>query len=301
MIEFEKIPKYFKTIWTDFTLKNNDLYEVEIDLINLSASETLKMVALNFAKYSATDGTGYGEGKAERGITEQEAYDIWAKVFQSEQRKFKSQLTKINVTALSQSVYDGLLLYYWATTKFLTVDAHEGVYNLHNHLHNRDWDTVAGMIMRSKVNKKLCVKAATILRLADYGKPKSRSLLRTKGIYKMRTGNELGALTEDQKNRARFAYYAETLKFLPFTPETKKRNIAKEYEKTLINRTFVYDGENTVFTLDKSPAMHPVEKLTVKVNGNLMQNVYDFTVEENKLTMLIEMKADDIISTVIKI
>jgi hypothetical protein len=297
----DNIKEYFETIWSDFSVKDNDLYETNINISDIFASETCKLVALSFSTYNAYNNTAYGEGTVDRGITEQEAYDQWSETFQREQRIFKKQLNKFSINTIPQSVYDGLLLYYWSTMKITTVESGEGIYDLKKWIESKNWDKVASIIMRSKINKRFCVRAATILRLADYGSPKDRSWHRTNGIYNMRSQNELGALSADQLVRARFAYYAETLKFLPFTPEAKKRDIAREYEKTKTISTFEYNGSTSTFKLLKEPSMTPVEKLSVTINGNLIQHLYDYTVSGNLLTINKSLEVGDIIFAVIKI
>lgn len=301
MSYLEKLATYNKILWDDFSVRNEELYSVEYDIETLTASEDAKMIALNFARYNGFNLQGYGEGSVSRGITEQEAYDIWYGVFGEYQYKFKRQLSKIGIAKISQSVYDGLMLYFWATGKILFVDAAEGVYSIRSYVIEKDWDTVASMIARSKVSKNHCIRAASVLRLADYSKIKNRSWFRTQGIFKMRDLNDSGQLTEEELRRARFAYYAETLRFLPFTPDSVKRDIVKQYEKTLLTKTFTADGSNNLYVLDKNPSMAPVEKLSVYVNDVLIQNEFDFTISGNVLTISKELNQGDLIKTVIKI
>ena len=92
----------------------------------------------------------------------------------------------------------------------------------------------------------------------------------------MRDINEKATLDTDQLRRARFAYYAETQKFLPFTPEGKQRQIVKDYNNTLIVQNFTFSGTST-FTLAKSARFLeeiPIESLSIwsrhcKYSGNL--------------------------------
>ena len=116
----------------------------------------------------------------------------------------------------------------------------------------------------------------------------------------MREVNEKAILNTDQLRRARFSYYAETLKFLPFTPEGKQRQIVKDYNDTLIVQNFVYSGTNT-FTLSKSASMNPIEKLTVTINDNIQQHLFDFTIDGTTLTITESMNTGDMIRTTIKI
>ena len=314
MTTLTEIPTYFNTTWTDYTVRDNDLYGSEININEVYASDSAILIALNLNAYTGYDNTGYGvKSNFDRGITEQESYNIWIQLFQSTQRNLKKQLLSLSasklpagLTAIPQSVYDGIMLYYWITGTILTVTSNEGIYDTKDAILSKDWDKLASMIMRSNVYKQHCVRAATVLRLADYGTPKSRTWLRTNGIYKMRADNQIGLLNNDELRQARFAYYAETLDFLPLTPDSIKRDIAKRYNETLISQKFtvteISEGVLTnIFTLEKPVSMDPVEKLQVKVNIDIIQHLFDYTVNGNTLTITKELKVGDIIFTSIKI
>jgi hypothetical protein len=268
------------------------------------ASDTLVLVALNNFKYNGYNGKGYSVGTATRGITEEEAYNIWIEDFRRRERNLIRQLKSFGLNEISQSAFDGLLLYYLLAENFTIVYAMEGQYNLRDHIATKNWDTVAGMILRDHANRQNSIRAATILRLADYSNPKNRGWLRANGIFEMRASNQIGLLSGDQLARARFSYYAETLEFLPLTPNSIKRDIAKRYEETLITQSWTYDGSTVNYSLSKTPAMTPVEKLEVKVNNNILQYEYDFTLSGNVFTIKtdsIELVIDDIISSKIRI
>ena len=295
---------YHKTNWEDYTVLDEDLYETEIYIDSVFASDTLVLVALNNFKYNGYDGKGYSVGAATRGITEEEAYNIWIEDFRRRERNLIRQLKSFGLNEVSQSVFDGLLLYYLLAENFTIVYAMEGQYNLRDHIVSKNWDTVAGMILRDHANRQNSLRAATILRLADYGNPKNRGWLRANGIFEMRASNQIGLLSGDQLVRARFSYYAETLEFLPLTPNSIKRDIAKRYEETLITQRWTYDGSTVNYSLSKTPAMTPVEKLEVKVNNNILQYEYDFTLSGNVFTIKtdsIEFVTGDIISSKIRI
>jgi len=296
-----EVPRYFQTVWTDFTIKNQTVYDTEIDILNISYSDSVRDVALNFHRYNAYNLKGYGENSFSRGITEQEAYDAWLGVFNQENKKTFQNIAANGVTRITQNVYDGLVLLNWATGNVLKVEAAEGLYDLSKPLLDKDYDTMASMINRSAKNKQKCNTAASVLRLVEYGKYKTRTWLRTQGIYEMRTKNELGSLNSEQLRAARFAYYAETLDFLPFTPEGIKRDIAKKYEETITRQVFTYDGTTSTFELNKVPSMEPVEKLSVRVNGNIIQHFYDFTVSGRNLIISKTLNNNDIVETEIKI
>jgi hypothetical protein len=296
MTDLTSVSRYFQTVWDDFVVKDTDSYETDKLLLETSATEMLEQVALSYQKYNAYDLKGYGVGEATRGITEQEAYDIWIQVYQSKQRIFRRQMDKVGVLRMPQSVYDGLFFYYFITDKLLEVHSGEGIYNMRNSIIDKDWNTVASMIMRSVHEKQKCIRAATILRLADYGKTKNRSRLRSDGIFEMRRANEIGAIRGNELKRARFAYYAETGSFLPQTPDGIKRDIAKRYEENVIYKVYEYNANKT-YELLKTPSMTPVEKLEVKVNDSIIQHLFDYTLDGNTLTITKELQSDDVIYT----
>ncbi len=298
------VERQFQTVWSDYVVKDETAYKTEIDLSLLTASSKAKDVALDFFdEYSGFDGTAYGEGTYATGLTEQQAYDNWIVTFNKQQSIVKKQLQQNPKlpNAYPQSVFDGLVLLNWATGKVFTVTAIEGIYDLLDGLRLKDFDIVASMLMRSNKNKSLCVKCATILRLADYGKPKTRLWQRTNGIHKMRDKNEKDVLDTNLLKRARFSYFAETGNFLPFSPESANRNVVREYEKQVVVKNYTFDGTVTTFTLEKSPSMEPSEKLEVTINGLVQQHLFDFTVIGNQLSILKTMNTGDIIATTIKI
>ncbi len=298
------IERQFQTVWSDYVVKDETTYKTEIDLSLLTASSKAKDVALDFFdEYSGFDGTAYGEGTYATGLTEQQAYDNWLVTFNKQQSIVKKQLQQNPKlpNAYPQSVFDGLVLLNWATGKVFTVTAIEGIYDLLDGLRLKDFDTVASILMRSNKNKSLCIKCATILRLADYGKPKTRLWQRTNGIHKMRDKNEKDVLDTNLLKRARFSYFAETRNFLPFSPESANRNVVREYEKQVVVKNYTFDGTVTTFTLEKSPSMEPAEKLEVTINGLVQQHLFDFTVIGNQLSILKTMNTGDIIATTIKI
>ena len=304
MANLTTVAPRFQTVWEDFTVLDTTMFTTKKDIGDLNASDACKLVALNFARYNGYNGLAYGESSTTVGVTEQQSFDIWTTVFNTQQSIVKNQLLKSPVKKLSQTAYDGLVLYYWITGKLFYVTAIEGTYNMLDSIVNNDFNTVASMISRSNINKSKCITASTVLRLADYGKNKNRTWMRSHGIFYMRDQNEKFLLSDAELKRARFAYYAETLKFMPFTPESIKRDIVKKYNQTLTRQSFTYSG-TSVFTLNAQPSMTPVEKLQVKVNGSIIQHLYDFTLgstgNANQLTITKSLTNNDIIETEIKI
>lgn len=297
----DTVENKFKKIWSDFTVKDQTAYTTQLSLENVTSSENAKLLALGFfSSYSGFDTTAYGEGEYNIGLTEQQAFDLWQESYNKQELLAKSQLIANNVTTMSRSAYDAIILYHWATGKLFQSIQGAIEYNLLKPLRLLDYETVANMIVNSTINKDLCIKIATVLRLADYGTPKNRTWYRSRGVFNIREVNEKSTLNTDQLRRARFAYYAETLKFLSFTPEGKQRQIVKDYNDVLIVQNFVYSGTNT-FTLSESASMTPMEKLTVTINDNIQQHLFDFTVNGTTLTITETMKTGDLIRTTIKI
>jgi hypothetical protein len=300
MTILSKINDKFKTSWDEFIVKDQDALDTQFDIDNIRASEKLKLLALNMGRYSGYDGFGYDIGNASRGITEQEAFNIWNQDFQKRQRILIKQLSSFNIKTISQPVFDGLMLYYIINGNVLTVTSFEGQYELRDYIANKDWDTVASMIKRSNFNRKFCSTASSVIKLADYGKAKTRTWMRQNGIFEMRDKNEINALGVSELERARFAYYAETQKFLPNMPEGIKRDIIRQYDQTTVVENFTYSTTN-VFTIADSPSMEPVEKLTVEVNGNVIQHYFDFTLLNNVITITKSLNAGDIVRFTTKI
>ena len=306
MTTLSKINDKFKTSWDEFLVKNQTALDTQFDITSsatnpkISASENLKLIALNMGRYSGFDGFGYDIGSANRGITEQEAFNIWDDDFQKRQRTLIKQLANFNIKSISQPAFDGLLLYYIINGNVLTVPAFEGQYELRDYIVSKDWDTVASMIKRSNFNRPFCSIASSIIKLADYGKAKTRSWMRQNGIFEMRDKNEIKTLDVEQLQRARFAYYAETEKFLPNTPEGVKRDIIRRYDQTTVIENFTYSS-SSVFTITTSPSMDPVEKLKVEVNGEVIQHFFDFTLVNNVITITKSLNTGDIIRFTTKI
>tara|TARA_B100001094_G_scaffold322825_1_gene372736 strand:+ start:1629 stop:2528 length:900 start_codon:yes stop_codon:yes gene_type:complete len=295
------IDERYKREWDDYVVKDTTNYETSLDVTNLNASEQARTVALGFFRnYSGFDQTAYGEGNYTTGLTEQQAHDLWKESFNNQQALAKKQIINSGITTIPACVYDALILFHWTTGKIANVSQGDTRYNLLEVIRLADYSTAADMIINSTVNKQLCVKVATILRLADYGKYKTRKWYRANGIFKIRDFNEKGVLNNDQLRRARFAYYAETKKFLPMTPEGLRRQIVKEYEATLVNKTFTYSGTNT-FKLEKIASVTPIQKLEVVVNDAVLQHEYDWTVSNFTLTISKSLNTGDIIQTTIKI
>jgi len=296
------VKQIFSTQWKDFTIVNQEIYDTQIDVTEISSSDTVRDVVLGLLKYNVADGVGYGSSNSDVGQTEQQAYDDWIIKWVKNTKQTLQTIKNYGLLRITQNQFDALCMYNWFFGNISTVRGPQESYDLKHAIVARDWDTVANMIKNSVVKRIYCRKIATLLRLAQYEKPVSRINLRTQGINQMRALNQIELATMDSKKlkRIRFAYYAETRNFLAFTPESIKRDISNRYNETLIEQTFVYSGEN-VFEIQKNPSMYPVEKLQVLLNGDVLQNYFDFKIEGRTLTVLKDMNNNDIISTTIRI
>ena len=297
---FTTVQDHFDTNWEIFTIKDQTVYDTAIEVSEVLPTESVRNIALATSPYEVANGTGYGYSNFTRGPTEQEAFDDWLNVWNANTKLVKRTLNNWNIPQITQNRFDAMLLLQWVNKTLFTVDGSQGTYDLKYAFVNKQWNDVASMMNLSLRNKILCSRAASIFRLVDYGKPKSRKILRTEGIHKMRSQNQIGGLDSLQLKLIRFAYFAEVKDFLPYTPESLKRDIVNKYKDTLIQKQFTYSGTNT-FTLQKTPSMTPVEKLQVKVNGSIVQHFFDFTLQDNVLTMVKTLNTDDIIDTTIKI
>ena len=86
------VPENLTKVWSDFTVLDEDAYQTRLDINTITSSESAKLVALSFfSDYSGLDGTAYGEGLYNFGITEQEAYDLWLESYNNEEKLAKKQ------------------------------------------------------------------------------------------------------------------------------------------------------------------------------------------------------------------
>jgi hypothetical protein len=295
-----QVSDYNRKSWHIFTIRDQDLYDTLLDINLLGSSDTVRDLTLSYATYNVVDGVGYGFGSFTRGMTEQEAYEGWLTRWNLVERAVIQSLKNWKVFRISQNRFDALVFLQWFMGDIRTITGAEGTYDLKSAIVQEQWDTAADMIMLNETARVRSQRCANIFRLADYGDYKTRKLLRTQGIHNMRNKAGVPSMDSLQLKRIRFAYFAETGDFLPFTPEGIKRDIVKKYKDTLIQQQFIYQGTNT-FELLKSPSMYPVEKLKVLVNGQFIQHYFDYTLQDRVLTITKSLLTNDIIETTIKI
>ena len=89
-------------------------------------------------------------------------------------------------------------------------------------------DYVATAMTLAGENRLMRQQEAKVLMLADYGITKDRSLIKEQGLQTLLKNYSTMGLADEQKSQAEYVYYAETKRFLPNLPESRKRILAKQ-------------------------------------------------------------------------
>lgn len=165
------------------------------------------------------------EGIDSDGLTETEAYNIWIKKFKEKERAFKKIFV---LDKLTQSQYDGLLSMYYFTNDWTSVGTDIRKFKLYDDIKNRKWEYVATAMSHSGVDRILRQNEAKIIMLADYGVEKERILIKEQGLQDIVKHYPTRLLDDRSRAQAEYVYYAETKRFLPKTPESRKRILAKQ-------------------------------------------------------------------------
>lgn len=157
------------------------------------------------------------------GLTEEQAYNIWIDHFKERERAFKKIFI---LDSLTQSQYDGLLSLYFLTGDWTRVGTEQRQFKLVDDIKNKKWEYVATALSHSGVNRIVRQHEAKIIMLADYGVEKSRMLIKEQGLQNIIKQYPSGLLDDKARAQAEYVYYAETGRFLPQTPESRKRILA---------------------------------------------------------------------------
>ena len=110
-----QVPEFFQTVWEDYTIKDQTLYDTKIDVLGIDVSDTCRDLALSFSQYNAYSGIGYGESNFTRGVTEQEAFEDWSITRNNEKKKILTLIKNFNIVKITQNQYDGIVLFNWIT------------------------------------------------------------------------------------------------------------------------------------------------------------------------------------------
>lgn len=168
------------------------------------------------------------EGVNSLGLTEEQSYNIWIDKFKEKERLFKKIFV---LDSLTQSQYDGLLSMYYFTGDWTSVGTDIRKFKLYDDIKARKWDYVATAMSNSGANRIIRQHEAKIIMLADYGVEKDRMLIKEQGIQNIVKHYPTRLLDDRARAQAEYVYYAETNRFLPKTPESRKRILAKQLNR----------------------------------------------------------------------
>lgn len=219
-----------------FSVIDSDRTDNEIILKNLEASDEVMNHIIRSMGWNGYKKTIDGEtfiGYKNRtpsdvesdGITEAVAYNQWIERFKDDERRFKKTLP---VNSLSQSQYDGLLSLHWFTGSITEVGNEDRQFRIYDLIKEKKWDYVATAMILGGQKRTQRQAESKIIMLADYGQYKHRSLIKEQGIQQLVKEYSTFQLSDKQKAQAEYVYYAETSRFLPNLPESRKRLLVKQ-------------------------------------------------------------------------
>lgn len=222
-----------------YTNLDSTLTDTKIIKQNLEASEKLILTVINRIGWQghrySDDGvikSGYGTqvNLDSIGSTENESYGYFIDKFKKIERQFKKDLP---LDTLSQTVYDALLSLYFFTGSISQVGNTQRRFNLAPYIKEEKWAEVASIFVLAGNDRIQRQREAKIMMLADYGKPKSRALIKSEGIENLRALHFSDRFVDNKaKQQAEYVYYYETRRFLPNLSQSRKSEIVKLYKAT---------------------------------------------------------------------
>jgi len=159
------------------------------------------------------------------GLTEEDAFNKWIKVFKDAERRFKEVFI---LDSLSQSQYDGLVSLYYLTGDWTRVGSEQRTFQLYDYVKDREWQYVATAMTNSGINRVQRQLEAKVIMLADYGVAKDRSLIKRQGIQEIANKYPTRLLDDRSRTQAEYVYYAETKRFLPNMAESRQRILSSK-------------------------------------------------------------------------
>ena len=159
------------------------------------------------------------------GLTEEDAFNKWIKVFKDAERRFKEVFI---LESLSQSQYDGLVSLYYLTGDWTRVGSEQRTFQLYDYVKDREWQYVATAMTNSGINRVQRQLEAKVIMLADYGVAKDRSLIKRQGIQEIANKYPTRLLDDRSRTQAEYVYYAETKRFLPNMAESRQRILSSK-------------------------------------------------------------------------
>ena len=221
--------------WDEFTVRN------ELDTTNFDSikNRELSAKAVNvllmrekYKMYSTDNVIGYDTDDSNKtytyGMKESDAFSNWIINIKTKEKSFKNAMP--TTFSITQAQYDGLVIFFITTGQINRAISLDGSsYNVKEKILEKQWETVASMIMNDRNNFAVNRRAGTIMILGDYGQLQNRSWMRNQGIQTLR--RQFQFLTDGYMIRqAEHSYYRETQKFLPGMSELRQREVAILYK-----------------------------------------------------------------------
>jgi len=218
-----------------FPIADNTLARTLVPIRNLETSPAminliLRNIGWKGYAYLDVDNVikiGYNliDGVDGDGLTEEDAFNKWIKVFKDAERRFKEVFI---LESLSQSQYDGLVSLYYLTGDWTRVGSEQRTFQLYDYVKDREWQYVATAMTNSGINRVQRQLEAKVIMLADYGVAKDRSLIKRQGIQEIANKYPTRLLDDRSRTQAEYVYYAETKRFLPNMAESRQRILSSK-------------------------------------------------------------------------
>jgi GH24 family phage-related lysozyme (muramidase) len=218
-----------------FPIADNTLARTLVPIRNLETSPAminliLRNIGWKGYAYKDVDNVikiGYNlvDGVDGDGLTEEDAFNKWIKVFKDAERRFKEVFI---LESLSQSQYDGLVSLYYLTGDWTRVGSEQRTFQLYDYVKDREWQYVATAMTNSGINRVQRQLEAKVIMLADYGVAKDRSLIKRQGIQEIANKYPTRLLDDRSRTQAEYVYYAETKRFLPNMAESRQRILSSK-------------------------------------------------------------------------
>tara|TARA_B100000683_G_C12408170_1_gene522605 strand:+ start:103 stop:846 length:744 start_codon:yes stop_codon:yes gene_type:complete len=221
--------------WDEFTVRNK-LDTTTFDSIKnreLSAKAVnVLLMQEKYKMYSIDNIIGYNTDDSNKahtyGMKESDAFSNWIIDVKTKEKSFKNAMP--TTFSITQAQYDALVIFFVNTGQInRSISLDGSSYNVKEKILDKQWETVASMIMNDRNNFGLNRRAGTIMILGDYGQLQNRSWMRNQGIQTLR--RQFQFLTDGYMIRqAEHSYYRETQKFLPGMSELRQREVATLYK-----------------------------------------------------------------------
>lgn len=222
-----------------YTKQSDTMVETLVDLKNLEASEDLKNFVLRQGKwrgyqYGSVGNYQIGYGTKQKvndiGLLESEAFNYWIEDFKVKERKLKGIIG--NIAQLSQTQYDALVSLYYHTGSIYSVGTSTRTFQIKNYIETKQWQWFASALVLSGFQRNIRQGEAKIMMLGDYGRTKSRTIIKAEGIQEIRQLYPNRFVNDKAKEQAEYIYYAETKRFLPKMSQSRMRKVIAQYKES---------------------------------------------------------------------